>query len=197
MLPMKNINFLLTLNVGKENNMSYTFPFTLLNFLKYYFSASNRKGHGVHSPFVYSFIRSVLNNKELRQEANYSNKYRALLIRMVAYYMPANVMELEASPLSKEKDLEEIENADSIGLLYVRQIKNAEDLILYFNAALKKLNTQSILIFDGIHDSKEMEASWETIKIHKEVKLSIDLFKLGIVFFRQEQLEKENFIIRF
>ena len=42
-----------------------------------------------------------------------------------------------------------------------------------------------------------MEPSWETIKMHKEVKLTIDLYKLGIVFFRQEQLEKENFIIRF
>jgi hypothetical protein len=185
------------LNVGKENNMPYTFPFTLFNYFKYYFTASNGKGHGVHSPFVYSFIRSVLNNKGLRQEANYSNKYRALIIRMVAYYMPANVMELEAAPSSIAKLIEEIENTDSIGLLYVKQNKNAEDLISYFNASLKKLNTQSILIFDGIHDSKEMEASWETIKMHKEVKLTIDLFKLGIVFFRQEQLEKENFIIRF
>jgi hypothetical protein len=177
--------------------MSYTFPFTLFNYFKYYFTASNGKGHGVHSPFVYSFIRYVLNDKGLRQEANYSNKYRALLIRMVAYYMPANVMELEASPLSKVKDLEEIEIADSIGLLYVRKIKNAEDLILYFNATLKKLNTQSILIFDGIHDSKEMESSWEKIKMHYDVKLTIDLYKLGIAFFRQEQLEKENFTIRF
>jgi len=181
----------------KKINMSYVFPFTLFNYFKYYFTAANGKGHGVHSPFVYSFIRSVLNNKGLKQEANYSNKYRALIIRMVAYYMSANVMELEANSSNKANNLLEIGNADSIGLLNVKQNKNAEDLISYFYAALKKINTQSILIFDGIHDSKEMEASWETIKMHKEVKLTIDLFKLGIVFFRQEQLEKENFIIRF
>jgi len=197
MRPMKNINFLLTLNVGKENNMPYTFPFTLFNYFKYYFNASNGKGHGVHSPFVYSFIRSVLNNKELKQEANYSNKYRALVIRMVAYYMPAAIMELDAKSSDKANVIEEIENTDSIGLLYIKQIRNAEDLTSYFNAALKKLNTQSILIFEGIHDSKEMEANWETIKMHYDVKLTIDLYKLGIVFFRQEQLEKENFIIRF
>ena len=191
------MHFLLTLNVGKGNNMPYTFPFTLLNYLKYYFTASNGKGHGVHSPFVYSFIRSVLNNKGFRQEANYSNKYRALIIRMAAYYMPASVMELDVKSSDKAKVVEEIENTDSIGLLYIKHITNAEDLISYFNAALKKLNTQSILILDGIHDSKEMEASWETIKMHKEVKLTIDLYKLGIVFFRLEQLEKENFIIRF
>ena len=191
------MHFLLTLNVGKGNNMSYSLPIRLYKYFNYYFNASNGKGHGVHSPFVFNFISSILNNKELKQEANYSNKYRALLIRMVAYYMPEVVMEFEATPSNKADVLEEIENADTIGLLHVKQNKNAEDVISYFSAAIKKVNTESILIFDGIHDSKEMENSWEAIKMHKEVKLTIDLYKLGIVFFRQEQLEKENFIIRF
>jgi len=111
--------------------------------------------------------------------------------------MPEPVMELEATQLNKANVLEEIENADTIGLLYIKKIKNAEDLTSYFNAVLKKINTQSILIFEGIHNSKEMEASWEAIKMHYDVKLTIDLYKLGIVFFRQEQLEKENFTIRF
>ena len=177
--------------------MSYSFPIRLYKYFNYYFNASNGKGHGVHSPFVFNFISSVLNNKELKQEANYSNKYRALLIRMVAFYMPVVVIELEITPSNKANVLDEIENADTIGLLYIKQNKNAADLMVYFNAAIKKINTHSILIFDGIHDSKEMEASWEKIKMHKEVKLTIDLFELGIVFFRQEQLEKENFIIRF
>ena len=194
---MKNINFLLTLNVGKGNNMPYSLPIRLYKYFNYYFNASNGKGHGVHSPFVFNFISSILNNKELKQEANYSNKYRALLIRMVAYYMPEVVMEFEATPSNKADVLEEIENADTIGLLHVKQNKNAAQLMIYFNAAIKKVNTESILIFDNIHDSKEMENSWEAIKMHKEVKLTIDLYKLGIVFFRQEQLEKENFTIRF
>ena len=191
------MHFLLTLNVGKGNNMSYSLPIRLYKYFNYYFNASNGKGHGVHSPFVFNFISSILNNKELKQEANYSNKYRALLIRMVAYYMPEVVMEFEATPSNKADVLEEIENADTIGLLHVKQNKNAEDVISYFSAAIKKVNTESILIFDGIHDSKEMENSWEAIKMHKEVKLTIDLYKLGIVFFRQEQLEKESFTIRF
>ena len=177
--------------------MSYSLPIRLYKYFNYYFNASNGKGHGVHSPFVFNFISSILNNKELKQEANYSNKYRALLIRMVAYYMPEVVMEFEATPSNKADVLEEIENADTIGLLHVKQNKNAAQLMIYFNAAIKKVNTESILIFDNIHDSKEMENSWEAIKMHKEVKLTIDLYKLGIVFFRLEQLEKENFIIRF
>jgi hypothetical protein len=197
MWPMKNINFLLTLNVGKENNMSYSFPIRLYKYFNYYLNASNGKGHGVHSPFVFSFITSVLNSKEFSQENDNADKYRSLVNSMISFYKPIAFMELELNPLNKANVLEEIEKANTIGLLYLKQNKNTADLMLYFNAAIKKVNTHSILIFENIHNSKEMEASWEQIKMHKEVKLTIDLYKLGIVFFRQEQLEKENFTIRF
>jgi len=33
-------------------------------YLHYYLTASNGKGHGVHSPFVFGFIRDVLNDKK-------------------------------------------------------------------------------------------------------------------------------------
>lgn len=33
-------------------------------YLRYWFTASNAKGHGTHSPFVYDFIRKVLINKK-------------------------------------------------------------------------------------------------------------------------------------
>src|SRR5690242_13833958 len=32
-------------------------------YLDYYLKASNSKGHGMHSPFVFDFILNVLNNK--------------------------------------------------------------------------------------------------------------------------------------
>lgn len=197
MRPMKNIHFLLTLNAGKENNMSYSFPIRLYKYCNYYFIASNGKGHGVHSPFVFNFITSVLNSKEFSQEDDNADKYRTLVNCMVAFYKPIALMELELNPLNKANVLEEIEKVNTIGLFYLKQNKNTADLMLYFNAAIKKVNTHSIVIFENIHNSKEMETSWENIKMHKEVKLTIDVFKLGIVFFRKEQLEKENFIIRF
>ena len=33
-----------------------------LKYFKYWLTASNAKGHGVHSPFVYDFIKNVLND---------------------------------------------------------------------------------------------------------------------------------------
>jgi hypothetical protein len=40
-----------------------------------------------------------------------------------------------------------------------------------------------------------MENTWEIIKKHPKVKVTIDTFQWGIVFFRAEQ-EKEHFVIR-
>ncbi len=42
-----------------------------------------------------------------------------------------------------------------------------------------------------------MEKAWKEIKTDKRVSLTIDLFYIGIVFFRKENKEKENFIIKF
>ena len=67
----------------------------------------------------------------------------------------------------------------------------------YFEHFLTKANNNSILIFDDIHWSKEMEEAWEKIKAHPSVRCTVDIFFLGFVFFRQEFKEKQNFTIRF
>ncbi|MCB0741959.1 MAG: SAM-dependent methyltransferase, partial [Chitinophagaceae bacterium] len=36
--------------------------------MKYYFSSSNGKGHGIHSPFVFEFITNILNDKVKKKE---------------------------------------------------------------------------------------------------------------------------------
>lgn len=67
----------------------------------------------------------------------------------------------------------------------------------YFKELLAKTNNDSILVFDDIHWSSEMEAAWETIKKDSAVTCSIDLFFIGIVFFKKEFKEKQHFAIRF
>ena len=63
---------LILFRFGKENN----FKFLILNFslfskfqlakkyAHYYLTASNGKGHGIHSPFVFDFIKNVLRDKK-------------------------------------------------------------------------------------------------------------------------------------
>lgn len=70
-----------------------------------------------------------------------------------------------------------------------------EATLQYFEKLLTFAHNDSVFIFDDIHWSKEMEAAWERIKAHPSVKVSIDTFYWGMVFFRREQ-EKEHFVIR-
>jgi predicted O-methyltransferase YrrM len=70
-----------------------------------------------------------------------------------------------------------------------------EPTLNYFEKCLLYSHENTLLVFDDIHWSKEMEAAWEEIKNHPKVNLTIDLFYMGLVFFRKEQKEKEHFRI--
>jgi len=66
----------------------------------------------------------------------------------------------------------------------------------YFEQCLKAINNETVFVFDDINWSEGMKNAWKQIKKHPSVRISIDLFFLGIVFFRKE-LSKEDFVIRF
>src|ERR1700741_325502 len=90
-----------------------------------------------------------------------------------------------------------IQNLDQLDLIYIDGNHTKKATLGYFEMALQKKHNDSVFIFDDIHWSEEMESAWEEIKKHKDVTLSLDLFHLGIVFFRKEQKEKEHFVLRF
>ncbi len=66
----------------------------------------------------------------------------------------------------------------------------------YFHRFLPLAKEHSLFIFDDIHWSEEMEQAWEEIKRHPEVSITIDLFFIGLVFFKKGKI-KENFVVRF
>ena len=67
----------------------------------------------------------------------------------------------------------------------------------YFESLLEVVHDHTILVFDDIHWSEEMEAAWAQISAHPRVTLSIDLFFIGVVFFRKEFAQKQQVSIRF
>jgi len=255
-------------------------------YLQYLIKSSNGKGHGVHSPFVYTFIKEVLNKKNspiafdsieahrkflernkqkievwdrgagsrktdqkfrsiqsIAMAALKPKKYSKLLYKIVAYYKPAHILEmgtslgittcymalgnknaqvvtLEGAPnvamIAQETfsllgfehiqimqgDFNDtlpkyINTMDKIGLVYIDGNHRYAPTMQYFNSLLEKSVEETILIFDDIHWSAEMEQAWEEIKAHPAVTLTIDLFFIGIVFVRKAQKEKEHFIIRY
>ena len=255
-------------------------------YFKYYFSAQNGKGHGVHSPFVFDFIIHVLNDtkeyecykeieslrKKLLQNDSTINvedfgagsavipfktrkvsaiaksslknkKFASLLYRIVKYFKPKNIIELGTSfgittcyiaSGNKDADVTTFEGSKEIARIarqnfsaaHVKNINLIEgnfnetyfealqkmeridfafidgnhrrDATLdYFLSVLKKSPNTSIFIFDDIHWSGEMEEAWQQIQDHDSVKLTIDLFFIGLVFFNADFKAKQHFTIRF
>ena len=65
----------------------------------------------------------------------------------------------------------------------------------YFEQCLAKAHENSVFVFDDIYWSEEMQQAWNEVKNHPRVTLTIDVFEMGIVFFRKEQKEKEHFVL--
>lgn len=86
---------------------------------------------------------------------------------------------------------------DSVDLAFVDGNHARDPTLVYFSQLLNKANNSSIIIFDDVHWSRGMEEAWETIRAHPSVTLSIDLFFMGLVFFREEFKVKQHFIIRY
>ncbi len=90
-----------------------------------------------------------------------------------------------------------LEEMPTIDLLFIDGNHKYQPTIDYFNKALPHLHNDSIIIFDDIHWSAEMENAWSEIKKHDAISESIDLFFIGITFFRKDQKAKQDFVIRF
>jgi predicted O-methyltransferase YrrM len=254
-------------------------------YLRYYLTASNGRGHGIHSPFVFDFVKKVLNDRrdysawspieDLRKELEQDNtlleiedlgagsalqatrkrsiaslarhaakpkKLGRLLFRIAHYYKPATILELGTSlGLSSsylafgatDAKLYTIEGADAVAAVAERNFRTLglqpelvrgnfdqqiglvlgrmgqldmafidgnhrkEPTLRYFNALMERMAPSSVLIFDDIHWSPDMEEAWELIRADSRVFLTIDLFFIGLVFIRNEFKIKQHFTIRF
>lgn len=255
-------------------------------YIHYYLTASNGRGHGVHSPFIFDFVKNILRDKnqyscyaaiELQREQLLNSnelievedfgagsavmksnkriikniaasslkpkKFAQLLFRIVQYYQPATIIELGTSLgittcyLAKgneagkvftcegsatiaaiaQKNFEQsqlnnikltlgdfaktfqllLDKTGKVDLAFVDGNHRKQPTLDYFTKLLNHSTTSTILIFDDIHWSEEMEAAWSVIQQHPTVTLTIDLFFIGLVFINPNFKEKQHFSIRF
>ncbi len=85
---------------------------------------------------------------------------------------------------------------DRLDLVFIDGNHRFKPTVRYFEALLPKMHPNSVMIFDDIHLSPDMVKAWNIIQNHPSVTLTIDLFKVGLVFFRQDRA-KENFTLFF
>lgn len=75
----------------------YSLPVIALKYLRYLLSASNGRGHGIHSPFVYEFTRKVLDDRIMPES---SKSIESLRTRLRADRRVLEVEDLGAGTVS-------------------------------------------------------------------------------------------------
>lgn len=83
----------------------------------------------------------------------------------------------------------------TVDFVYIDGNHRFEPTLNYFEQLLPYTHNNSVLVFDDIYWSKGMAKAWAAIKSHPDVTVTVDLFFIGLVFFRKEQA-KEHFRLR-
>jgi hypothetical protein len=201
--------------------MRYSTPTVLLKYLQYYWVASNSKGHGIHSPFVFKFIQEILNGKspltaienntpavnqildqiEAAVSAPLTPKNKIVIARLLQWLNPITIL---VTGDKKQFDAKTVmqangtyEAVEKIDFVFIGEGQDGATILQSVNRVMDKMHSNSWVILHGIHADSNMETVWNTLKEHSNIRLSIDLFTIGILFCRKEQKEQEHFIIRY
>lgn len=89
-----------------------------------------------------------------------------------------------------------IDGLEKLDFVFVDGNHQKDATLKYFEWCLPKVHDHTLLIFDDIYWSKGMKEAWAQIKAHPQVTVTIDLFFIGLVYFRKGQV-KEDFVIKF
>jgi len=246
--------------------------YTTGKYLNYKLFSTHKKGHGIHSPFLFNFITNVLRNKtgrdvvlniesvrkrllsdrrvinvtdygsgggrrgagrrkvsEIARNSSVPAKYGKLLARLSKAYGKKCIIELgtsfgigamylaagspdavvhtiegcpETSAIALEnikgagygnifphrgifrEQLEALKDQKTVpGLVYVDGDHRGDRVLEYFELLCSMADEKTIIVFDDIHCSADMGEAWRKISCDERVTLSVDMFRMGIVFF--------------
>ena len=88
-----------------------------------------------------------------------------------------------------------IDKLNELDFVFVDGNHQKDATLKYFEWCLPKVHENTLLIFDDIYWSEGMKEAWAEIMAHPQVTVTIDLFWIGLVFFKRGQV-KEDFMVR-
>ena len=73
----------------------------------------------------------------------------------------------------------------SPGLVFIDGNHSKDPVISYFNQVVDMSDRNTVIVIDDIYSSADMAEAWSEIKDRSPVTLTIDIYRMGIVFFRE------------
>jgi len=194
----------------------FNIKFALSHFLH---QRKAKSRHGLHSPFVYRLVDEVIydfSNKkvytEIEKTATAGKKLTStdkLLYRLVNNPQKSTVWILgkhrtldaiilqHAAPRILKLNIED--NWKEIALpevVFIDASLNPQSTIDYFNRVFPKMQLDTLLIVNNIHENMLTKTAWNIMKSHAKVTASVSLFWKGLIYCRPGQV-KEDFLIKF
>jgi len=162
-----------------------------VEYLKYRWRAKGR--HGTHSPFVYRFVEEVLLNKDVMdkkyivQYPGLPLEYENLISRIAAHFHCNDIVRVPQAGNYPNSKADMILMSEAAPLQWLA-------LLDEYAGSLKD---SSIVIAAGIHKSAEHTKGWTQLCKATSVRMSIDLYGIGVLLFRKEFKEKQHFVLKY
>jgi len=192
-----------------------------LGYLRHRFLANNR--HGIHSPFVYKLIDTVIYDytsqkvyrdiketcREQHSDKSVINtlplKFYRLLYRFAIYFKPQTILLGDTGDYNTAFVIKQA-NPEVQIISSVTSDTNKADMILadalkqnpasYLEKVMPSVHDDTVAIFINIHRNTATKQSWGQLKLNQQVRVTIDLYFIGMVFFKPG-MSKEDFRVRY
>ncbi len=89
-----------------------------------------------------------------------------------------------------------LKETQNIDMVFIDGNHRGDKTLDYFNQFIQAAHNDTMIIIDDIHWSNEMRRAWKTIYNHPLITLSIDIYRMGIIFLKKE-LSKQHFVIKY
>ena len=167
-----------------------------------------RGGHGVHSPFVFDLIATVIEERcyyycydSLGHERKtrgirdcFTERENQLFFRLANRFKPRTIYmtgsDLDLTRLyltSHSTHVRCVEVYDELDsdidmIIWGRNVREIFDEEA-FEKILSHINDKSVMVVSGISTSRKSAEAWKRICASPRVTVTLDLYSLGIVFF--------------
>ena len=83
-----------------------------------------------------------------------------------------------------------VDRLSGIDVAFIDANHTCEATLTYFNALASRVHEKSVVVVDDIHYNEDMEKAWKAICADERVTTTMDLYRMGLVFFDKHYWRK-------